>query len=166
MNCPLENQESAALLLAFGSGTLEPDTSIKLQRHVDSCAACRQFVEKQSAVWEALDLWEAPPVSADFDRRLYQRIEQQVSWWQKLFRPLRPVFQYRSLPIAAAAGVLIMAGLLLDRPVAAPVPAPQQTAQVEGLQPDQVEHAIDEMEMLNQFNHLMRSDPADSNSKM
>ncbi len=166
MNCPLENQESAALLLAFSSGSLEPDVTARVQRHLDSCPACRQFVEKQAVVWDALDVWEAPPVSADFDRRLYQRIEQEVSWWEKLLRPLRPVLQYRSLPIAAAAGVLIMAGVLLDRHTAAPVPPPQQTAQVEALQPDQVEHAIDEVEMLNQFNRLMRSDPADSNSKM
>jgi len=154
------------MLLAYSSGTLETESAVRVQRHLESCPACRQFVEKQSAVWEALDLWDAPPVSADFDRRLYQRIEQQVSWWDMLLRPFRPLLQHRSLPIAAAAGVLIMAGILLDRPAIRPAAPPQQTAQVDALQPDQVEHAIDEVEMLNQFNHLMRSEPADPASKM
>ena len=166
MHCPLETHEGSALLLAYSSGRLEPESTVCLQRHLEACSGCRQFVESQSAVWRALDSWEAPPVSADFDRRLYQRIEQQVSWWDMLIRPFRPVFQSRSLPIAAAAGVLIMAGVLLDRPAVAPTRSTQESAQVEALQPDQVEHAVDEVEMLNQFNHLMRSEPADPTSKM
>ncbi len=165
MHCPLESQEGSALLLAYSSGTLEPESAVRLQRHLEACPGCRQFVEDQTAVWQALDSWEAPPVSADFDRRLYQRIERQVSWWDLLIRPFRPLIPSRSLPIAAAAGVLVMAGFLLDRPAVAPAPSPQ-SAQVEALQPDQVQHAVDEVEMLNQFNHLMRSEPAGATSKM
>ena len=166
MQCPLEIHEGSALLLAYSSGRLEPESTVRLQRHLEACPGCRQFVESQSAVWRALDSWEAPPVSIDFDRRLYQRIEQQVSWWDMLLRPFRPVLQSRGLPIAAAAGVLIVAGVLLDRPAAVPAAPPQQSAQVEVLQPDQVQHAVDEVEMLSQFNHLMRSEPADTTSKM
>jgi anti-sigma factor RsiW len=167
MNCPMESQESSALLLAYSSGRLEPEQAVPVQRHVETCRACSEFLAQQAAVWEALDLWKAAPVSADFDRRLYQRIEQQVSWWDLLLRPFRPAFLNRGLPIAAAAGVLIMAGLLLNRPPA-PVPvAPQQSAQMEALPADQVEHAVDDLETLNQFNHLMmRSEPTDPNSKM
>jgi anti-sigma factor RsiW len=166
MNCPLESQESSALLLAYSSGRLDSESAVPVLRHLESCTRCRQFVENQSAVWEALDLWKAEPVSADFDRRLYQRIEQQVSLWDMLLRPFRPALLRQGLPIAAAAGVLIMTGVLLNRQaIVAPAPMPE-SAQVESLQPDQVEHAVDEMEMLNQFNHLMRSDPTDSNSKM
>ncbi len=166
MNCPLENQEGSALLLAYSANRLEPERAVAVQRHMEACPACRHFVESQSTVWEALDMWKAEPVSADFDRRLYQRIERQVSWWDMLLRPFRPLLMNQGLPIAAAAGVLIMAGVLLDRQAPVPVVPPQQSAQVEALQPDQVEHAIDEVEMLNRFNHLMRSDPADPNSKM
>ncbi|MDR3699209.1 MAG: hypothetical protein P4L56_06205 [Candidatus Sulfopaludibacter sp.] len=166
MDCPLETHEGSALLLAYSSGRLERESTVPLERHLETCPGCRQFVESQSSVWRALDSWEAPPVSADFDRRLYQRIEQQVSWWDMLLRPFRPVFHSRSLPIAAAAGVLIMAGVLLDRPAVVPITPPQQSAQVEALQPDQVEHAVDEVEMLDQFNHLMRSEPAEPAAKM
>jgi len=165
MNCPLETQESSAVLLAYSAGTLETESAVRVQRHLESCSACRQFVKNQAAVWEALDSWEAPPVSADFDRRLYQRIDQQVSWWDMLLRPLRPMFLHRGLPIAAAAGMLIAAGVFLDRQAVVPA-APQQSAQVEPLQADQIEHALDEVEMLNQFNHLISSESADPNEKM
>jgi hypothetical protein len=165
MNCPIETQEGSALLLAYSSRKLDPQAVALLDRHLESCSACRDFVAGQSAVWNALDLWEAAPVSADFDRRLYQRIEQQVSWWDMLIRPFRPVFDH-AVPVAAAAGVVLMALVLLDRPSAVPVAVETHSAQVETLQPDQVEHALAEVEMLDQFNHLMRSEPADSHSKM
>jgi anti-sigma factor RsiW len=144
---------------------LNSQASAPVERHLEACAACREFVQSQNAVWKALDLWEAAPVSGDFDSRLYQRIEQQVSWWEVLLRPLRPAFRH-ALPIAAAAGVVLMAGLLLDRKVAVPPAVDTRTAQVDALQPEQVEHALAEVEMLDQFNHLMRADASDSKPKM
>lgn len=164
MKCPIESPEGAAILLAYSSNKLDAPARAQLAHHLESCAGCREFVRAQSAVWSALDLWEAEPVSTDFDRRLYRRIEQQVSWWDMLLRPFRPAIQH-ALPIAAAAGVVIMAGILLDRPSAVPA-AHEDRAQVETLQPDQVEHALAEVEMLDQFNHLMRSESTDSNPKM
>lgn len=166
MNCPLATQEGSALLLAYSSDRLDAESAVGVRRHVEACAACREFVEGQNAVWQALDLWTPEPVSADFDRRLYQRIEQQVSWWDKVLAPFRPLLAHRGLPIAAAAGMVLLAGVLLDRHATVPrVPAPV-SAEVEVMQPDQVQHALDEVEMLNRFNRLMRSDAADSNAKM
>jgi anti-sigma factor RsiW len=165
MKCPIETQEGSALLLAYSSGKLDLQTIALIEPHVESCPACREFLRTQHAVWDALDLWEAAPVSADFDRRLYQRIEEQVSWWEMLLRPFVPAFRH-ALPIAAAAGVVIMATVLLDRSSVAPMPSESPAAQVESLQPDQVEHALAEVEMLEQFNHLMRADSPDSNPKM
>jgi len=100
-----------------------------------------------------LDLWEAPEVSGDFDGRLYRRIEQDVPWWRKLAWS-------RVVPVAAAAGIVITAGLWLGRPGVSPsVP---HTATVEALPPDQAEDALQEMRMIEEFNRLVRSDlPAD-----
>jgi anti-sigma factor ChrR (cupin superfamily) len=164
MNCPLESQEGSAQLLAYTAGKLDGRIRLALASHVESCAGCREFVRGQNAVWGALDLWEAAPVSADFDRRLYQRIAQQVSWWDMLLAPLRPAYRH-ALPVAAAAGVVLMAVALMGRP-SAPAASPAPTSQVETLQPDQVEHALAEVEMLDQFNHLMRSDSPDTTPKM
>ena len=128
---------------------------------MESCPACRDFVHIQSTVWNALDLWEAPPVTPGFDNRLYRRIEQQVSWWEMWIRPFRPALRH-AMPLAAAAGVVIMAAVLLERPAGVPAAVDTRSAQVETLQPEQVEHALAEVEMLDQFNHLMRPDSSDA----
>lgn len=162
MKCPIESREGPALLLEYTSRKLDTESTAALEQHLESCGACRDFVHSQSAVWNALDIWEAPPVTPGFDSRLYRRIEQQVSWWEMLIRPFRPALRH-AMPLAAAAGVVIMAAVLLERPSGVPVAAVgTRSVQVETLPPDQVEHALAEVEMLDQFNHLMRLDSADA----
>jgi hypothetical protein len=68
----------------------------------------------------------------------------------------------QGLPIAAAACLVVMAGVLLERPAGAPPAAQPQSAQVEALQPDQVDHALDAMHMLGEFSYRVRGDAADS----
>ena len=170
MNCPLETRETAQLLLDYCTRKLEPESVATLERHIAICGACREFAGSQRAVWEALDAWEAAPVSADFDRRLYGRIEGQVCWWDLLRRPFRPPFSpsfsmatlWRNLPAAAAAGLLLVAGVVLEHPAVAPAPAPSDMAQVDSVQPEQVERTLDAMEMLNEFSHHVRTDRPDS----
>ena len=153
MNCPLE-AGNEGILLDYAASKLKADARAQVDRHMESCSACNQFAGAQQTVWQALDNWEPAEVSMDFDRRLYARIEQDVSWWARLMRPLNPLFRH-SVPIAATAGVVIMAGLLLNRPAAVPVAPLPQSAQVEALQPDQLQSALDDMEMLRQFNQLV-----------
>jgi anti-sigma factor RsiW len=162
MKCPIETRENAELLLAYCNRKLDAESTAILERHMEICPACREFASGQRAVWEALDAWEAAPVTLDFDRRLYRRIDEEVSWWNLLLRPLRPALVRQGLPIAAAACLLVMAGVLLERPAGAPPAAQPQSAQVEALQPDQVEPALDAMHMLGEFNYRVRGDAADS----
>ena len=163
MNCPMENREDDELLLNYVSGALDAQAAASFDQHMLTCAACRQFAHGQKAVWQALDLFEPAAISADFDRRLYQRIEK-VSWWDRVVAALRsPMLTHRGLPIAAAAAALLVAGVVWERPSAAPSkPQAPLSAEVQTLQPDQVQHALDDMEMLREFNHLMRPDPAES----
>jgi hypothetical protein len=101
----------------------------------------------------ALDLWEAPPVSLDFDRRLYGRIEQDAPWWSFLWQPQRLV------PVGVAAAALIAVGVWIGQPGVTPAP---RTAAVEAMPPEQAEDALHDMQMLEEFNRLVRSDlPAD-----
>ena len=162
MKCPIETRESAELLLAYCTRKLDAESTAILERHMEVCPACREFASGQRAVWEALDTWEAAPVTLDFDRRLYRRIDREVSWWQLLMRPVRPALVRQGLPIAAAACVLVMAGVLLEGPASAPPVAQPQSAQVEAIQPDQVDHALDAMYMLGEFSSRMPRDAADS----
>ena len=162
MKCPMETQETMELLLAYCAGKLDPDRMITLERHVAVCAACQEFERKQHAVWDAMDAWEPMPVSADFNRRLYQRIdaEGQTSWWTRLTRPLRPAFGpgllSRGVPMAATLCLLLVAGVILERPGNLVVPEDRGLADI--VQPGDVERTLDDMDML----HTIRVTAADS----
>jgi anti-sigma factor RsiW len=162
MKCPIETRENAELLLAYCTRKLDAESTAILERHMEICPACREFSSGQRAVWEALDAWEAAPVTLDFDRRLYRRIDREVSWWQLLMRPFRPVLVRQGLPIVAAACLVVMAGVLLQHPASAPPAVQPQSAQVDTFEPDQVEHALDAMHMLGEFSYRVRGDAADS----
>lgn len=150
MKCPIETKENGELLLSYSARRLDPASVTELEAHMASCAACREFRDSQGALWETLDQWEARPVSLDFDRRLYRKIEeqQQVGWWSRIFGPSRPMFLRPALPLAATACLLLVVGLIIDTPERrAPVAEGPQVHEVE-----QVERTLDDMEMLRQFN--------------
>ena len=77
MICPLDDGENAQQLLDYCTRKLDRPTAEILEKHMAICPACREFAAQQRAVWEALDGWEAEPVSADFDRRLYRHGKRQ-----------------------------------------------------------------------------------------
>ena len=149
MKCPMESAEHTARLLDYAAGKLDSAATAMLEAHLANCPDCGALAERQRAVWQTLDVWEPAPVPMNFDRRLYQRIEQQVSWFDRLTASL---FRH-AVPVAATAGVVMMAGFLLQHPPAPPVPE-QASVQVEALAPDQVQTALDDMEMLRDLNHL------------
>ena len=164
MNCPLGARDHAESLVAYSAHKLDAIKSAALEEHIAGCAACAEFVRGQRAVWNALDSWEPAAVSADFNRRLYQRIEAQVTWWDRLMRPLRPVVFHKNLSLACAACLVLAVGFMLNQPA----PPPQQpaksgpVAEMETLQPDQVVKALDEMEALSRFNRLMKPETPES----
>jgi len=163
MNCQMEGRDSAEIVLAYCAGKLDRGRAAMVEEHLKNCAACRELAGGQQAVWNALDAWEAPPVSPDFDRRLYARIEKEVSIWDLILRPFRPLFVRQGLPVAAAAAVLLMAGYLMDRPagMAPGVPGAAQ-ATVESVAPEQAEQTLQEMEMMRELNRLVHPENADS----
>ena len=152
----------AELLLEYAAGGLDAAGREAVERHMEECGQCRDFVAGQRAVGAALDGWEAPPVSADFDRRLYARIAREASWRDRLPWPFSPALIRRGLPVAAAAGLVLAAFLVMNRPEPLPPAPPDAAQQVEPLGPDQVETALQDMEMLREFSGLVRPDPADS----
>ncbi|MGA7240700.1 MAG: zf-HC2 domain-containing protein [Bryobacteraceae bacterium] len=166
MSCSIENREEQ--LLDYVSGSLDTQDAALFEKHLKTCAACSEFVAGQKAVWEALDLFEPAPVSPAFDRHLYERISR-TSWWDRLVAsvsvPVRaPAFLRQGAPLVAAAAVLTAAVIVWERPAPAPPaqPAPLSAEADQTLQPDQVQRALDDMEMLREFNHPVVSDPAQS----
>jgi len=148
MNCPLEDR-NPEMLVAYAAGELDLETARVLEEHLAGCATCRLVAADQTAVWKALDAWDAPSVSPDFDRRLYRRIDEGVrfSWWERITRPFRPMPLRQALPLTASAGLLLMAGLLLQHPGPLAPVAPHS----EIVRANQVENTLDDLDLLRQF---------------
>jgi anti-sigma factor RsiW len=149
MNCPSANH-NPELLVALAAGELTLDCVQELESHLAVCPACRSAATEQAAVWRSLDAWDAPPVSVDFNRRLYSRIEQGagLSWFQRLAHAFRSMPLRQALPLSATAGLLLMAGLIAYNPIHPAPAAPNGNI----VRANQVERTLDDIELLRQFN--------------
>ncbi|MGI8991038.1 MAG: anti-sigma factor family protein [Bryobacteraceae bacterium] len=170
MNCPIETNENADVLLAYCARTLDADTVAILESHMAVCPQCVHLRDEQRAVWNALDSWEVAPVSADFDRRLYGRIHKAdaAPWyrrgWDYVLETFRPIVWRPAFPLAAA-GVLVVAGFLLDqRPRGAVTKPSTPEIRVSLTEADQVERTLEDMEMLRQFDLVPKDNKPDSKS--
>ena len=154
MRCPVECRENAEWLLDYCSRRLDAAKAAVLEKHMEVCPACRAFRDGQQTVWRALDAWEAMPVSGDFDRRLYRRIdtESQRSLWDRLMQPLRPMFVRPAFPLAAACLVVVAGFLIEQNPALLAPPAQPSQIQAESIEAEQVERALEDIDMLRQLN--------------
>ena len=162
MQCPFENGNGAELIVAYGARTLAPEAEIAFDRHMASCAKCREMAAAQQAVWSALDTWTPEAISADFDERLYKRIaaEEQGTWWQRL---IGANWSWRpAVPVAAACAFMI-AAFLIQRPAPAPVTRSQDQP---SLRIEQVQRALDDIEMLKGLGVETAPEKAGSSEKI
>jgi anti-sigma factor RsiW len=179
MSCQIKSEEHSDLLLAYSAGRLRDEDVARLELHMKSCPDCAAIGKAHSAVWNLLDAWEAPPVSADFDRVLYARIEASASapWLDRWLDHtsaavcdfFRPVFAQPAFALAAAT-LVVVGGFVLDHP-AGKLTSVNNRAQIQvssmgsasKVEVDQVEATLDDIEMLHQFD--ARSDEKESSSK-
>lgn len=143
MNCPLETN-AIELLLDYSAGRLNEAVRISLNRHMDSCAACAAFRVEQTAVWNALDVWEAPPVSMDFNRNLWRRIDQASS--RPWYRTIADSINWKPLVPLTATVALIVAGFVFDHRSET-----NPNAGFTVTEANQVEQALDDIQLLHQF---------------
>jgi anti-sigma factor RsiW len=149
MNCPLQKPETADILLDYAAGRLDAVRVMGLERHMAICSRCAAFRMEQAAVWDALDAWHPAPVSVDFNRRLWHRIDAaNVPWYGALAGLLRYSSWKPAIPLAAAI-VVIATGFLLDHPGAKVSPIPGVSVSV--TEADQVEQTLDDIQLLNQL---------------
>ena len=156
MQCPIKTKENAEILLDYSSGKLTPDLAAIFQSHMESCEDCRAFSIAQRSAWEALDAWVPMPIPADFDRKLYARIDQyeKSGWWIKLWH--RSIWQSGSfgpaMPIATACLTLAV-GVMLWLPVnnkpALDLTSPQTKMESSDL--EQIETTLEDLEMFRQL---------------
>ena len=155
MTCPLQSQENAEVLLDYCARRLGPGASVELERHIELCVECRRFADGQRLVWESLDAWDATPITTDFDRRLYRKIEarESTAWWTRTWEPLRASLR----PAAALASVFVAVAVITMINQPSPSLAVSNAARAaEAVEIDQVEKALEDMEMLQQLEVLAR----------
>ncbi len=151
MTCPLQTDETD-LLLDYSAGRLsrpgmDATRMAALVQHMETCHDCASFLMEQKAVWDALDLWEPSPVSVDFNRRLWQRIDAAAAapWYISLAEWFRLDNWKPMIPLTAAV-LMIAAGFLLDHPGAR-----NPGAGVSVREADQVEQTLDDIQLLHQL---------------
>ena len=142
MTCPLQTEETD-LLLDYSAGRLDAPRAAALADHMAGCSRCSRFATEQAAVWKALDEWEPAPVSLDFNRRLWQRIDAAaaVPWYRNFSQVWKP-----AIPLTAAI-LVIAAGFLLDHPRGSQTRVPGVTVQ----EANQVEQTLDDIQLLDQL---------------
>ena len=153
VNCPLRKEETAHILLDYSAGRLDTAATSVLERHMESCPECAAFRVEQAAVWNALDAWEPSPVSPDFNRRLWQRIDaaEAAPWYERLAESLRIAAWKPVLPLTAAI-LIVAAGFLFDHPGGrSPLPGAAANS-VSVTEAEQVEQALDDIQLLRQLN--------------
>src|SRR5579864_7765405 len=146
MGCSLKRSVAQERIIGYAARTLQPDVEAEFERHLETCGHCREAAAQQRTVWTVLEEWQPLPVSPDFDRKLLERIARTEE-----AGPLGRLFanwSWRSLiTVAAACAVLVFAFWLKDDDsTSAPASANQPTVEIE----QQVEHALDDMDMLKQ----------------
>lgn len=135
----METRGSEDLLLDYVSGRLAPAAAAALERHFEHCERCRAWVNSQKAVWAAMESWEAPPAPADFDRNLYRQIEQEASRGWRLW----PALRFRPAFSVALASALLAFAILVQ--------FPRPATEVEVVDADRLERALDDVDMLREL---------------
>lgn len=141
-------------IIAYCAGRLTTQQKAAFSQHLDSCATCRAAADAQAQVWSALDAWITPPLAADFDARLYAKIDayERQSWGRRMFENLSGTWSFKpAMPIAVACSFLV-AAFLFDSP--APKHSSRASVQQEletKIDVQQVERALDDLDMLNQL---------------
>jgi hypothetical protein len=151
MNCREIIEE---IIAESGRPVLTPE----VEKHVSACQTCAEVYLEHQALWRRMDAWEAPDVSPGFDQRLFVRIGRRASepwaafdWVVRLLRPLQPSFA------TALACMLVIATIVVERGRHAPLPSPEPNAAIHAQErddPKQIEMALDDIQMLSDFDIL------------
>jgi anti-sigma factor RsiW len=138
-----------ALWIPYLDGKLDDQERALMLAHLGECAECAQRQRDYVAVSQALSEWEAPAPSPWFDARLRRRIAEDQArraWLPGLTR-------WVAAASASIAALLLLACLLIfsGHPKAV---QPQPSEFTDEARMEEVLHAADEVELLNNFEAL------------
>lgn len=160
MDCPLKTGTGTEVFIAYSARTLTAQAEVELLKHIESCTGCRRMAEAQEEVWNALDAWSPEAISSNFDEKLYARIanEEQRPWWRRwLGGELNMGSSGKpAMPVAVACAALVTAFLFNTSQ-----PKPRAQASVQSnIDIEQVERALDDIDMLKQLGLAASNAPA------
>jgi anti-sigma-K factor RskA len=151
MVCLIQLKEGAEILMDYCAQALDPARRAEIEHHVESCANCRELVEKQAKLWEMLDQWQTPAVSSNFDARLYARIAREEAgpawkkWARRIFEPAAPVAIWKPAVSLAAACAVLATALTVNTPQHQTTTPQLRADQVDI---EQVAKALDDLDLL------------------
>jgi anti-sigma factor RsiW len=164
MNCPLKSEETIDVLLDYSTGRLDAARSTRFEQHRKTCAECATFLAGQTEVWQTLDAWQPEPVSLDFNRRLWQRIDVAAAapWYRKLADSLSMGAWKPALPLTAAVFLVGMAFMMDHRSPVQVAPANAAAYGVSVAEAQQLEETLDDIQLLRQLDAATGSESAGS----
>jgi anti-sigma factor RsiW len=145
--CPLQADDSGAILLDFAAGRLQGAAAALIEQHLAVCDSCREFVQAQKTIWAALDAWDAVEASPGFDARLLARLQDERRPWWRCLTPAS-TSGWRTAASVALAGVLIVAALFIRKPEPAVLLHDQAALEAEV---EQIDQALSDLDMLKQL---------------
>jgi hypothetical protein len=158
MICIKDHPQGAEILTDYCANKLDSLRASELATHLQACTECRELVEAQKTLWEMLEVWKPVEVSQDFDAKLYARIAQERAepawrrWFLRILQPAEPNAFWKPLATVAAVGAVLSLALVFHAPFApshiAGEPAPQVQMHSDKIDVDQVEQALDDIDML------------------
>ncbi len=95
----------------------DPDMPDELKRHVESCASCQEFVQRQNALQHVLPAWTTPGISPDFALDVMSRIAEDGDRKRSPLELLKEMINLRfsiPLPIGALASILFLVSVLMN----------------------------------------------------
>ncbi len=151
MTCIHTHKRGMETLLDYCAGRLAAEQAEALEKHARECGDCRALLAAQTNLWTALDQLEAPEISADFDARLYARLnrEKAPSAWRALYdRIVLSDFMagsWKPALVGVAGAAVLAIGLLVHAPH-----AQDSAAQVrpDSVDVEQLEVTLQDLEML------------------
>jgi hypothetical protein len=148
-------EEFRELLVAEAAAQLSVEDQARMREHLAICLGCAEIAEDQRMVWKALDTWEAPAVSPDFNRRLISRIESETTGsWERWLGRWRPFIVYKGLPVAAAVALTLTLLVVGVHPTKEPSPAPGKVIENASIAPEQAESVLEDLETLRELNGI------------
>lgn len=138
------------ILVDYCAKTLEPSRVAELERHIETCGDCRDWVGSQDGLWRALEGWTPAPVSPDFDVRLYARIAQEEEaplWrrWRRRISYLAPLSMWKPALSLGVASAILMVGFLVRMPN---LNSASSQVHPQKIDIEQVEKTLEDLDML------------------